>query len=242
MDANSKFLIFSRSYRGVIFGCISLLWQRSPGDEGLTTAAVSSSGWCSALFPDTTASLNLNVCFSGVATQDKANQHHMPWGWTYSLALEFLTLDGLFINFSRTNPRVLLLQNHSRAGQWCIGPRRQGGGRVRENTYQIAHYALLCVPGEKKGREVINALSLYLAPATYLVCLKRYLLNSAQALRSRIMIAVHLDKLHSDNPFVKIWIQLEAEGEMLHLFCILPQATTASTKCACAATQAEVSP
>lgn len=75
---------------------------------------------------------------------------------------------------------------------------------MRENTYQIAHYALLCVPEEKKGREVINALSPYLAPATYLVCLKRYLLNSAQALRSRIMIAVHLDKLHSDNPFVKI--------------------------------------
>lgn len=73
---------------------------------------------------------------------------------------------------------------------------------MRENTYQIAHYPLLCVPDEK--REVINALSPYLAPATYLVCLKRYLLNSAQALRSRIMITVHLDKLHSDNPFVKI--------------------------------------
>ncbi|CAB1452342.1 unnamed protein product [Pleuronectes platessa] len=44
------------------------------------------------------------------AAQDKANQHHMPWGWTYSLALEFLTLASLFINFSHTNPRVLLSQ------------------------------------------------------------------------------------------------------------------------------------
>ena len=79
-----------------------------------------------------------------------------------------------------------------------------GGGRVRKNTYQIAHYALLCVPEEKKGSEVIDALSPYLALATYLVCLKRYLLNRAQALRSRIMITVQLDKLPSDNPFVKI--------------------------------------
>lgn len=245
MDANSKFLIFSRSYRGVIFGCISLLWQHSPGDEGLTTAAVSSPGWCSALFPDTTASLNLNVCFSGVAAQDKANQHHMPWGWTYSLALEFLTLAGLFINFSCTNPRVLLLQNHSRAGQWCIGPRRRGRGAEVCERILIRLHIMRCFVfrrKKKKGRKVINALSPYLAPATYLVCLKRYLLNSAQALRSRIMITVHLDKLHSDNPFVKIWIQLEAEGEMLHLFCILPQTITASAKCACVATQAEVSP
>lgn len=94
-----------------------------------------------------------------------------------------------------------------------------GGRRVRENTYQIAHYALLCVPEEKKkedggGRrgEVMNALSLRFARATYLLCLKRYLLNSALALRSRIMITVHLDKLHSGNPFVKIWSQLEAGG------------------------------
>lgn len=81
------------------------------------------------------------------------------------------------------------------------------GWRVQENTYQIAHYALLCVPEKKKknkGREVMNALSLRLAQATYLLCLKRYLLNSALALRSRIMITVHLDKLHSGNPFVKI--------------------------------------
>lgn len=75
---------------------------------------------------------------------------------------------------------------------------------MQENTYQIAHYARLCVPEEKKGREVINALSPYLAPTTYLVCLKRYLLNSAQALRSRIMITAHLDKSLSDDPFVKI--------------------------------------
>lgn len=117
------------------------------------------------------------------------------------------------------------------------------GGRMcaREYLSDWTLCAALC-SGGKKGREVINALSPYLAPATYLVCLKRYLLNSAQALRSRIMITVHLDKLHSDNPFVKIWIQLEAEGEMLHLFCILPQTITASTKCACVATQAEVSP
>lgn len=87
-----------------------------------------------------------------------------------------------------------------------------GGWRVRENTYQIAHYALLCVPEEKKKKEdeggrrgeVMNALSLRFARATYLLCLKRYLLNSALALRSRIMITVHLDKLHSGNPFVKI--------------------------------------
>lgn len=71
---------------------------------------------------------------------------------------------------------------------------------MRGNTYQIGHYALLCVPEVKKkkkgGGKGINALSPYLASATYLVCLKRYLLNSAQALRSGIMIAVHLDKSH----------------------------------------------
>lgn len=34
------------------------------------------------------------------------------------------------------------------------------------------------------------------ALATYLLCLKRYLLNGAPALRARIMITVHLDELH----------------------------------------------
>lgn len=57
--------------------------------------------------------------------------------------------------------------------------------------------------GGRRG-EVMNALSLRFTGATYLLCLKRYLLNSALALRSRIMITVHLDKLHSGNPFVKI--------------------------------------
>lgn len=80
---------------------------------------------------------------------------------------------------------------------------------MRGNTYQIGHYALLCVPEVKKKKikkkgKGINAFSPYLASATYLVCLKRYLLNSAQALRSAIMIAVHLDELHGDNPFVKL--------------------------------------
>ena len=38
--------------------------------------------WCSAVLPDTTASLNLNVRSSSADAQDKANQHHMPRGWT----------------------------------------------------------------------------------------------------------------------------------------------------------------
>lgn len=116
-----------------------------------------------------------------------------------------------------------------------------GGACAREYLSDCTLCTALC-SGGKKGREVINALSPYLAPTTYLLCLKRYLLNSAQALRSRIMITVHLDKLLSDNPFVKIWTQLEAEGEMLHLFCPLPQTITARAKRACVATQAGVSP
>lgn len=40
-----------------------------------------------------------------------------------------------------------------------------GGWRVRENTYQIAHYALLCVAEEvEDGREVMNAPWLLLGP------------------------------------------------------------------------------
>ncbi len=38
--------------------------------------------WCSAVLPNTTASLNLNVRSSSADAQDKANQHHMPRGWT----------------------------------------------------------------------------------------------------------------------------------------------------------------
>lgn len=34
------------------------------------------------MLPDTTASLNLNVRSSSADAQDKANQHHMPRGWT----------------------------------------------------------------------------------------------------------------------------------------------------------------
>lgn len=92
---------------------------------------------------------------------------------------------------------------------------RTGGGRRAGVCGRILirlHIMHCFVLQKKKEREVINALSPYLAPATYLVCLKRYLLNSTQALRSRIMITVHLDKLHSDYPFVKTWTQLEVGG------------------------------
>lgn len=127
---------------------------------------------------------------------------------------------------------------------WPMMYRTRGGRRAGVcGRILIRLHIMHCfVLQKKKEREVINALSPYLAPATYLVCLKRYLLNSTQALRSRIMITVHLDKLHSDYPFVKNSAGSRRGGEMLHLFCIPPQASTACTKCACVATQAEVSP
>lgn len=59
--------------------------KRSPGDEGLTNAAVSWPGWCSALLADTTASLSLHVRSSAAPAQDKANQRHMQRGWTLQL-------------------------------------------------------------------------------------------------------------------------------------------------------------
>lgn len=81
-----------------------------------------------------------------------------------SLALEFLTLAGPLINFRHTASATTNLPQSSlllpsrqpktkptadSGGQWCIG---QGGGdwegrlaHARENTYQIAHYARLCV-------------------------------------------------------------------------------------------------
>lgn len=54
------------------------------------------------------------------------------------------------------------------------------------------------------------------------------------------MITVHLDKLHSGNPFVKIWIQLEAEEGILHLFNVLPVTITGCTGCACRAVEGKV--
>ena len=79
---------------------------------------------------------------------------------------------------------------------------------------------------KNKGREVMNALRLFLVQASYLLCLKRYLLNTTPASRPTIMIAVHLDKLHSGNPFSKIWTQLEAEGDILHLLSVPPVTIT----------------
>lgn len=73
------------------------------------------------------------------------------------------------------------------------------------NTYQTAHYAWLCIAerkgsGEKK-EAVLNAYTLFLSRATYLLCLKRCLTNNGEKSLRRawglgIMTRAHLDKLH----------------------------------------------
>lgn len=76
--------------------------------------------WCSALLLDTTASLNLNVHSSSAATQDKANQHHMPPRWTYCMALESFTLTHLLINITQANPGAGFMETR-RGRRFSIG-------------------------------------------------------------------------------------------------------------------------
>lgn len=60
-----------------------------------------------------------------------------------------------------------------------------GGSGVRKGTLIRLHimHCFVFLRKKKEGQEVMNALSLPSAQTTYLLCLKRYLLNSALALR-----------------------------------------------------------
>lgn len=84
------------------------------------------------------------------------------------------------------------------------------------NTYQTAHYAWLCIAerkgsGEKKERKkaVLNAYTLFLSRATYLLCLKRYRTNNGEKSLRRawgfgIMTRAHLDKLRAGRTITAI--------------------------------------
>jgi len=121
--------------------------------------------WCSAVLPNTTASLNLNVRSSSADAQDKANQHHMPRGWTLLPGpgvshphRPINQLQTAQFNPNHSSPCTDLLTltltnkyTHSLQLLWCI----EQGGLPWRYTYQIAVHIMhvLCY---SKRKEVVS--------------------------------------------------------------------------------------
>lgn len=112
--------------------------------------------WCSAVLPNTTASLNLNVRSSSADAQDKANQHHMPRGWTLLPGpgvshphRPINQLQTAQFNPNHNSPCTdLLTLSHSRL--YTLSPTvvmyRAGRATVKEHLSDCSpHYACFCV-------------------------------------------------------------------------------------------------
>ena len=97
------------------------------------------------------------------------------WPWSFSPSQAYSSTSATPIpEFSSRKPQL------SRPVMYRTMKEGGVGAGVRKRTLIRLHIMHCFV---FLGREVMNALSLPLAQTTYLLCLKRYLLNSALALR-----------------------------------------------------------
>lgn len=154
----------------------------------------------------------------------------MPRGWTYCLALESLTRTDRLINFSQPNPRVHF--SHGTA-ELATVMYRTGGWRAPQHLSDCTLcMALYCwekgIGGEERAKKaVLNAYTLFLSRATYLLCLKRYLTNNGEKSLRRawgfgIMTRAHLDKLHTGRTITAIWIQYNTRVLKETTFPLIP--------------------